>query len=112
MDTPTRYLRVLHLKLIHSRFTLAESDDTIGVSIFSLVNDNFLPVGLKLELGEDLELFALPVFELVSVKHHYFELVEVGKWIYLTQFVGDRGGYTLFATLNNLILLIRILFLF
>jgi hypothetical protein len=112
LNTPARYLRVFHLKLIHSRFTLAESDDTIGISIFSLINDDLLTVGLKRELGEDLEFLLFPGFELVSIKHHYFELVEVGKWISLTKFVGDRSSNTLFTSLNDLIIVIRVIFLF
>jgi len=96
--------------LIHSRFTLAESDDTIGISVFSLVDDDLLAVGLKLELGEDLELLGLPRFKLVSIEHHYFELMEVGKWISLTKFMGNGSCHTsIFATLNNLIIIIRAL---
>lgn len=80
-------------KLVHSGLTLTHANDTIGVTVATLVDDDFAAIRLLLELSKDPELALVPRLELVTVQHEHLEFVEVGERIALAQLVRDGSGY-------------------
>ena len=64
-----RWRVFLQLQLVHSTFAFSKSNDSISVSISSLVDDDFLIVCKRLKLSENLEFFGFPSFKFLSAQH-------------------------------------------